>query len=493
VTDKKQITRQEAAAIRWKQGVLRWKLEPHQRDMYDKIHAQQGGKFYLNCARRIGKSFTLCIIAVEYAIRYPGSQIKYAAPTQKAVKKIVRVHFKKIFKDCPAKLRPVYNRVDGEFVFPNGSIIVAAGCDNENYENLRGTESHLNIVDECGFIDDLKYIVDDVLAPMTMDTGGKTLLASTPPRSPGHEAFSIAQELDALGKYARITIDQAADSGGKRLTRAIVDAYIDEQRGGRSVEEFKASSTYRREYLAEFVVDQDWAVIPEWTVEREGALMKSVETPALYDGYVSTDMGHVDGWGTLFGYWDFRNARLVIQREILKFKSRTDLVATEIKKVEKELWEADAEKTKGLRQSYHGKGGGYPYLRVGDNDRLEIANLSSHGLPFIPTKKDNKELQVNQLREMVASGQLIVDPSCKELVFQLRTTCWNSTHSSFERTEKGHGDLLDALVYMVRNVQRNRNPYPDAVYNIHETMYAPRASNTSSTGKVIKGMFARKR
>jgi hypothetical protein len=57
---------------------------------------------------------------------------------------------------------------------------------------------------------------------------------------------------------------------------------------------------------------------------------------------------------------------------------------------------------------------------------------------------------------------LVIHPRCAELIQQLETTIWNNQRTSYERNKYGHGDLLDALVYLVRNIDRNRNPYPAA-------------------------------
>lgn len=486
-----QLTKAEAAAIRWRQGNLRWKLEPHQKAIYDAIMANLGGKFYLNCARRTGKSYALCLIAIEYALKNPGAQIKYACKTQKNVKKIIRMHFRKIFSDCPRELRPKFSQLDGEFQFPNGACIVVAGCDNENYESLRGTESHLNIVDEAGFIDDLLYIVNDVLLPMTMDTGGTTVLASTPPKSPGHDSVTIAHELEERGKYVRFTLWDAVQSGSKRLNERTVSRFLDEARGTLSLEEFKKTTTYRREYLAEFVVDTDYAAIPEWTPEREAAQVIELPRPDLFDAYVSTDMGFQDRWGTLFGYWDFRNARLVIEAELLLQRKTTSKVATDIKAIEKGLWEAQVEATKGLRAQ--GKGGAYPYLRCGDLTELEQHNLYEHGLVFTPTHKPMKEISVSNLREWVAAGRIFIHPRCKSLIVQLRTTVWNRARNDFERNAMGHGDLVDALRYMVQDINRQRNPYPENVINFREQMYVGNTHRKTGTGAVVLGALLGRR
>ena len=101
-----------------------------------------------------------------------------------------------------------------------------------------------------------------------------------------------------------------------------------------------------------------------------------------------------------------------------------------------------------------------PYLRIADNNLQTIADINRHGLTFIPTKKDDKELQVNNLREWIRGYKIFIHPRCRRLISQLGSTVWNKQRTSYERNSEGHGDLLDALVYLVRNVRRDRNPFP---------------------------------
>lgn len=447
------ISRKQAAEAAWRKGTLRYKLdngqaraEPcaicaathvGQKGIYDAIKASPGQKWFLGMSRRRGKTYLLCVLAAEYAISHPNSQIHFAASTAKAVKKMVRPNFRKIFSDCPEDMRPKWNAVDSEYRFPNGAILTVAGCDNENYENLRGTESHLVIVDEAGFIDQLQAVLDDVLLPMTLETNATVVISSTPPKSPDHHASAVAQECQGNGRYFHQTMYD-----NPRLTGEQLEKFLRKMAGSRDVEAFKKTATFRREMMGEFIADSEAAVIPEW-LEQSSVLTAEVVKPPYYDTYVSSDIGYRDGWGILFGWWDFRNARLVVEDELLYFKTRTETVANGIKRKRDELW-----------------GDKKVYRLVSDNDPLTIADLASHGLYFSPTKKDDKENQVNRVREWVQSGKLIVSPRCQKLLFQLRNTVWNERRDDFVRTREGHGDLLDALIYLCRNIDRQHNPYP---------------------------------
>ncbi len=433
----KQLSREEAVRAAWHKGYLRYKLDTNQRKVYQQFNAISGS-FYFNKPRRIGGSYFNCVMACEVAQKIAGAQVKYAAPTAKAVRKIIGPNMRKILADCPKDLMPKWSSLDSEYRFPNGSVIAVAGCDNKNYENLRGTESHLNIVDEVGFIADLEYIVNDVLMPMTQDTDGKTLLTGTPPTSLDHEAVRLFEEHQAVGAAYSCTIYDNPRLQGEKMNR-----FLAKLARSRSIDELVKSNMFRREYLAQFIPDLAKVVIPEWT-DRKEELVHEMDVPEFYDAYVGLDVGVRDGHAAIFGHWDFVKAVFCVRDELYLKNANTRELAEALQAKETELW-----------------GDAKPYKRVADNNLLLVMDLyDAHQLDFEPTAKDNKELQINNVRRMISDGQLIVDPRCKNLIHQLYTTTWNANYSSYERTAAGHGDLVDALIYAIRNLDRNRNPFP---------------------------------
>lgn len=425
----------------WSRGLLRWKLDSNQQKVYDQIKAMGSGSFYFNKPRRIGGSYLECLMALEVCLSKPGAQVKYAAPTAKAVRKIITPNIRKIIEDCPKELAPRWSTMEQDWIFPNGSVLSVAGCDNGQYENLRGTEADAVFLDEVGFIDELKYVLSDVLMPQIQDTNGFIVLCSTPPRSPAHESFGIAMSHKETGNYFHCTVwdnPRRTKEQHNQFFKKMAEAQ------GIGVDEFFASTTFRREYLGEFVTDEERSVVPEWNQALEKHVTQHLHKPTHSDKYVSIDPGWKDGMAAVFGYWNFRRAALVIEDEYLSFRKTAKEVAEAIKTKEFELW-----------------GNQKPYLRVCDNDLQFIADLNSTGdIIVVPTKKDDKELQINNLREWLRARKIFINPRCKRLLTQLASTVWNKQRTSYERNADGHGDLLDALVYLVRNVRREKNPYP---------------------------------
>lgn len=419
-------------AIWRKHQTLRYALHSDQRTIREAWLAASGRVFVLCCSRRWGKSMLGCALAIETAIGQPGAHIKYAAPTMKMAREIVVPHMTALLDDCPTDLAPSFSKAELSWSYPNGSRVLLAGCDSGNAERLRGTSMDLGIVDEAGFIDDLRYVVQSILMPQLMTTNGRIFMASTPAKSPVHDFTTYCLEAEAQGRYEHRTIYDAP-----HITDDIAAEFMLESGG-------EMSSDWRREYLAEVVVDEDSAVLPEFTRKADD-IIQEVPTPPFRDCYVSIDAGFHDLTVALFAYYDFPNARLVIEDERVFQHAHSAEIAPVILDTERALW---GEKP--------------PHVRVLDSDAIVRADMGrEHGLVCRLPRKDDKHAAVNALRMALAAGQVIVHPRCKTTIAHCKGAVWNRQRTSFERSGTfGHFDAVDALVYLWRTVDRNRNPFP---------------------------------
>lgn len=437
-------------------GSLKFKLKPEQRIVYDKIYDCEHDLFVINCARRLGKSFLLCLICDEYCRQTPNASVKYAAPSKKQVREIIRPIFSKILRDCPRELQPFWSTMDTCYRYPNGSKVSVVGCDRGNIDSLRGEEMNFGVIDEAGMIDEeLSYIISDILRPQTLTVekkhplDKKIILASTPPVSPAHPFVKFISDAESDPKhdrYVHMTIYDNSVVPKKTILEYAEESgcVVDWQHENI----IKLSTTFRREYLAEVVTEETRSIIPEFTAEVEAEVVREHKRPAHFDAYISMDVGMIDFTVALFAYWDFREAKLVVEDEIaVNYKEgfNTQTLAEAIAEKEKALW-----------------GGRKPYLRVMDNNPIMAQDLQTiHGLSFMESAKDNKEAAVNNLRLMVHSRQLIINPRCKTLRAHLKYGIWDKSKRDFDRSgEFGHFDAVDAAIYLVRNLNKFRNPYP---------------------------------
>lgn len=465
------ISEQQIKNIAWERGLLTWKLFPYQHKLYTElsnaIKNPDTLKYTVNCSRRFGKSFILSLIAIEAALQAPNKQIRFATSTAVAMRKIIQPIFRNILEDCPKHLRPRYKAIDSVYIFPNGSEIHLSGCANGKYENLRGTASDLNIVDEAGFIDELDYIVHSVLMPQTLTTNGTTILISTPPSTPAHDFYSIAIDCKQSGNYSVFTIDDNTN-----VTQELKDSYARESGG-------YESTTYKREYMCQFVTNADSQIIPEWNDDY----IVPVSTDQFYQyyyKYVSLDIGVKDFSAALLGYYDFKNATLYIQDEwtLNGHEMTTDIIADELSKKEEENF-----------------GDHRPHKRIADNNNLLLVNDLGikHNMHFIPTSKSTLDAMINKVRIMVKEGRIVVDPKCEYLIANLKYGVWDKKGRQFARSMTyKHFDHLAALVYMVINIDTYTNPIPMLHnVNIHNQHVNPSMRN-NGTAHALESLFGRR-
>lgn len=457
----------------WRHGDLSYKMHAGQLEVHGLLNSSGASRFVLEIARRWGKTFYLVLLAAETCLRQPGSRVVYGAPTLKHLEEFVLPVMTDISGDAPSDCRPEFNAASGHWRFPNGSWVHLFGADDKRKADRgRGPNAALAIFDEAGFTPVLKYVLTSVFRPSLMRGGGRTLLASTPAEEPDHDFTRMCETAEANGAWARKTIHD-----NPMLTNAQVAKFIedDAKDNGMMPDEYVRTPEFRREYLAERVTDKTLAVMgDDWELAKETALVEWPR-PEFFDAYVSMDMGGVDPHAALFGLWDFRRSSLVIEDEaLLRDGENTKQLSDKIKAKETELYGSGAwngtmrgaveveDLPDWLKESRSDGWQPQPYLRVCDND-VQIARdlVQLHGLAFLPTAKDDKRWQVNEARILLREGRIKINPRCRNLVRHLEQTVWsNHRQTDYKRKNGEHGDLLDCLFYMVRNIRRSRNPYP---------------------------------
>lgn len=447
---KRDPTPEQVAAAKercWKAGYIQWKLKPVQIAIKKKILASPTRKPVVHCSRRLGKSYLLCTMAIESAIRNPRWPVRYVAPTRVGLRTAIHPLMQEILSDCPAEIRPKWNTLDNQYLFPNGGTIHLVGANNSHEDDARGSAAGLAIVDEAAFVDNLRYLVQDVLMPQTINTGGMVILSSSSPRSPAHEFVDFIQEAEISGNYSIHTIDSAGYSP------EIVEEFKREAGGA-------DSTTWKREYLCELVVDQDFAITPEWQRVAIDEMPRD-DYFKFYHTYVAMDIGFKDYTAVIFGHYDFKRGVLFIEDELVRRgpAMTTDVLSEEIKAKESELW------------------GDKPvYRRIADNNNPIMLNdmAARHKLAFMATSKDSLEAMVNYLRVFVNSGKLMVSEKCRNVIGCLRHGVWNQARTEFDRSASlGHFDALAALIYLVRNLDMVTNPVPSMLGLSHHTHQIP--------------------
>lgn len=475
--------------------LLRFYLDAHQlediRAFFGTADAEKGelpkDSWYDEISRQRGKSYKWCVLAVVWCHCHPKQFVKYAAQLGKSVRRIIWPTIKALVADMPSdaqgrgetpkqdaeKVRE--DRTDHTWHFPNGSELLAAGVNLDHEDDLRGSKAHIFIKDECAFYTNFPK-VEQVSNPQMLTTRGVSVYATTPPESPSHPVRMVRDGLKAIGRYVFRTI-----YGHPRLSEQEIEDHLQQQANsrGQTISDFKKSTFFRREYLCLWVAEETRAVIPEWSAvyddenpERgtwgDFLVVDDYKRPEFYLPVDTVDLGFTrDPSAYLGGFWDYDAACLVIERESPSlYRHRTDALAMVVRELRQTLWPGN------LREPYHGarryKDNSYwdPIVAVGDaggNGAELLAELAKeYDMHFVHAEKLTVEAMANGLGKLVRAGKLRIHRRCTNIIKQLSQGLWadKETKVDFERTTEGHLDHLAALIYLVRHLPREHNPYP---------------------------------
>jgi hypothetical protein len=491
-----QVTAKKREARRklWQIGHLEWKFEkyPWARQMYDWTRARWGASPFLFwfVHRRGAKSTTGLVIALEECLRTPNTRCAVICKTKEQAQEICDLSMDQLLEDCPQAVMPEKVKNDYTYYFRhNGSRIVILPLDGKHSLKARGRKFRFILITEAGFIERVDKILRASILPAMNDVLGETVgtvvLESTPPEEPGHPMQEMVAEAEIDDRLFFLPLSQ-----NRHASPAFVEKARKDSGGVDSID-------YRREYELEFVVDDDRTAVPEatldrlfkgsfclvnpektlrapcdstgklikqheedaddlpknldmggWTVERvHPPIVREVVYPVECDHYESLDPGGSDLTGWLGSTYLFEQDLVYVEDEITFLNMTTDDFAAKVRKHELALW----------GQSPRGR-----VRRFADNSnkRLLYDLNVKHKLLFTATAKDNKDAQINAVRVMFRDGRIAIHPRCTKLIKTLRLAKRaKETKRGFERAaEIGHADLLDCLLYKIRNVNRRALP-----------------------------------
>lgn len=442
------LTKSEITAALWRRGEISYKMHDVQKEMYERYKmAEANSTSVWLLARQSGKSFCLALIAIIEALKNPKAIIKMLTDTKVHMEDVLIPIFEEILEDCPADLKPTYNKQRFRYTFTNGAQIQFAGSDSGHAERLRGQKSILVMVDEAGFCTNLRKIVQEILIPTTTHTGGKLILSSTPPESADHDFNSYVETSELEGSLTKKTVFD-----NPLLSKEQIDKIIKRYPGG------VMDDSFRREYLCEMIKDASKSVFPEVNDALLKEIVREYPRPSHFTPYVGMDVGFKDLTVVLFGYHDFRTNKIIIEDEIVK--KGEDL---RLKDFTEEIWQKEAQ----LWTNIYTNEKIDPKVRVSDIEPIvtqEIYHHSGKRLYFTPVRKEAgfKAPLVNNARMMLVNKQVVIHPRCKTFISHLKNGRWaNNSKDEFARNPgMGHYDSLDAFLYMLKSMDLNYNPYP---------------------------------
>lgn len=418
----------------WRRGCLFWKLHDAQLLIYENLLENTNRLYVGNCSRRFGKSFLMVLYSIERCLQKKNTKVRYGAAFQTDLKEFIIPAFDLILQDCPEDIKPQYKSNEAKYIFKNGSEIKLFGVD-KNPNAGRGNALDYVILDEAGFMDKLDYIIKSVIYPaMKNRPNAKLILISTPPVSPDHDFKQYCEEAQSLGSYSEFTVYD-----NPLFDEETIQECIDECGG-------EDTTTFKREYLCQFVVETDRAIIPEFSKQSHVGVIDRDEYYQYYTPYVAMDLGFKDNTALIFGYYDFKRATLVIEDEFVinGHQVTSKNIAENVRQIEESL--------------------GYesPYRIADNSDLIFLTDLqSSQDINFLPTNKDSLEAMVNEVRTWMKQGRVKINPKCEILINSLANGIWDKQRKQFDRSKVyGHYDSVAALIYLIRNINTHKNPIP---------------------------------
>jgi hypothetical protein len=462
------VNRAQIAAALWAAGRSAWQLPPAPRRVYADIREKWGIAPYVVLAHRnFHKTMLAVTIADEECRRAPQRAWAIVLKTKDHAAKVIKPIMRYYLRDCPRALQPSPLKSDFSWAYPNGSGLFFFGADHEHIETARGRGFHGALYDEAGHQDNLKDNTRSIMLPALAKLGrGELIAISTPSTKPGHYFEEMCEEAKRAGCFSFVPASLNTDlSDGWRAARASECGGFD-------------SLDYQREYECRFVNDPLTTVLPNVTEARisgadgKPALVQRVESKLNREWYRSMDIGGKHMTGVLWGFYESDDDSVRIVRELTDRNASEVELAAGIHDVERTLWPVRPE---------------YLESWADTNNVYLLHNLdTTFGIRFLPTRKDEKMAQIGILRKMISEGRFVIDEGCTQLLATLKRAQWAATGKTnrgfAEDPAIGHADLLDAALYLVRNV--HRRPYPKPLPTIEEHARMPWAERPLRT----KGM-----
>lgn len=452
----------------WSWGRTNCLLPDAPRAVYNQIRANWGrSPFVVLAHRNFHKTQIAITIADEECRRAKGISWAIILKTKEHAQDVIEPAMDYYLRSCPVEMRPRSIQSKMRWVYENGSGLYFFGSDHEHIETARGRGFNGAIFDEAGHQENLQKNIRSVILPAIAKLGeGMVVAISTPSTEPGHYFEALVEDARLAGRLAFVPASQNTDvDDGWRAARAAECGGFD-------------SLDYLREYECRFVTDPATTVLPGVTEARirgddgKPALVQRVPIKLDREWYCAMDIGGKHLTGLLWGYYEPESDTVFVKLDLTDRNAATLDLARQIIEAEQALFPGPVNRPEYLH-------------RWADNNNLfllhDLARL--HRISFRATRKDQKMAQIGSLRKLIAEGKFIIDESCKQLLLTLKTAQWKATGKTdagfAEDPAIGHADLLDAALYLIRNVIRR--PYPKAVLTLEQQAFMPQAVPPLST------------
>ena len=377
--------------------------------------------------RRSGKSTAVAIYLIHEALQNQGCKLIYINTTKGEAKNVM---WHSIFETIFIRLNIKAELIDSknEIRFDNGSIIYLSGVDATPKEmnKLRGKKYQLAVIDECqSYTQDLKQLINQVLAPTLADNDATICLIGTPGNQLGDHYWWQLCKSDSNEKgwehfkWTWKDNPHVKENMQKHVEQLLKDNPL-----------IKNAPWFRQEYLGEWVPESDARVYKSSSFNYIDQLPPDFSKSATY--LLSIDLGYHDATAFVIAAYNKKyNDKLYIIESNKQSKLTISAVASIIKEYRKKY---------SFRSIY-----------------VDAANLQAveemrqvHNLPLLAAEKQGKEAHIAMLNSDFITENVFILNSNAELITELNQLIWDikalakGKHIE-DATKENH--LTDALLY----------------------------------------------
>ena len=425
----------------WGLGDLSWKLHDGQLEIYNdvkKLMIAGQKEFALRIARQYGKSYLTVILALEMCIKNKSVIVRILGPSLDSISKIVDDNLQPIIADAPKGLINKH-KSDKRYNLSNGSSLRIGTLERAHIDaTARGGNAYAIFCEECGASvksEDLRYAIQSVINPQ--------LLHSSKKKGGGILGY-ITTPSETIDHYFHTDIEPPLIQSGAYFCRTVYDnPLLNEEQIQLAMKRCggEQSEAWQREYLCKLFRSDVVTVVPEFNQDIH---VKDFTLPIYKRLQTVIDFGGSrDCTEALIGCYDYNNKQLLIWDEMFAQPQTTTVEMVQA------IQDKEAFDTFG------------PVSRFADMPGLISVDLNQT-LKFIcsQTLKDDASGSLQALRNAFYNNEIIIHPRCVKLIRTLSTGRWNKSRTDYQRTgELGHCDAIDALIYFLRNLDK-QNPKP---------------------------------
>jgi hypothetical protein len=363
---------------------------------------------------------------------------------------IVDFNLTKIALDAPPGLvKPTKN---GRVWQIGNSQIHIGGFDRKNVKRNLGKEA-LNIYTEeacASRSNEFDFAMREILSPQLFHTRGRFVHATTPPEDLNHSFIThFIPAAKAKGLFFKFTIDDNPRADEHMRADAI------EKSGG------EHTTAYKRNYLCEFVREDEKSIVPLFNRYRHTAEMAH---PQYAKWTIAADFGFArDLSAAVLSFWD-ADRRVHCIYDALAWPRATDTatIVRDLKALE-------------VRHSIVNP------QRFVDDDPRSIADLYTiHGYSVSAPSKDELNAMLAAFNVGFGKEEIEVHPRCEHLILSLEAGMFNERRTDFERSPMlGHWDSGMAALYGYR-MQDRTDPRPPFSGLSSADHYVPDTSPTKN-------------